>query len=228
MKLLSEFSCTRSLFVRRAAGSAVCSLLRQLREASATPFVECAPSPAIAIAFTKTCRSFRYRRSLLAILESCGSHAATVGGAADVFLEVILPCVMDMSACDSLDCKATVLRIAGDSLAFLLRRLHVQNENAHEMLLHASSPASKIYTLVTRDVLPRARALLADKEQVAVNSLRILAILVVEPPNSVPFPRCLYDMQFCPLVMPLLTPSNPLCSTHLFAVVRAHQLPSCT
>lgn len=144
-----------------------------------------------------------------------------------MFLEVILPCLMDMSACDSLDCKATVLRIAGDSLAFLLRRLHVQNENAQEMLLHASSPASKIYTLVTRDVLPRARALLADKDQVAVNSLRILAVLVVEPPNSMPFPRCLYDMQFCPLVLPLLTPSNPLCSTHLFAVVRVHRVSSC-
>ena len=152
---------------------------------------------------------------------------------------------MELSSCDSLDCKATVLRIAGDSLAFLLRQLHDQNvrdqnEDAQDMLAHASSPASKLYTLVTRDVLPRTRVLLADKEQVALNALRVLAILVVEPPAAMPFPRCLYvfrpqthtpfryqfngakryGMQFCPLVLPLLSPSNPLCSTHLFAVVR--------
>ena len=74
------------------------------------------------------------------------------------------------------------------------------------MLKHASSPASKIYTLVTRDVLPRVRLLLADKEQVTLNSLRVLAILVSEN-QQMPFPRCLFDLQFCPLLLPLLIPA---------------------
>ena len=138
-------------------------------------------------------------------------------GAADVFVECVVPCVIDMCACDSVDCKATALRIAGDSLAALLRGL---GEAAKDTLAQASSLASRIYTLVTRDVLPRTRALLADKEQVALNSLRILAGLVTENAHM-PFPRCLYDLQFCPLVMPLLTPRHPLCCMHLFAVIRA-------
>ena len=192
-------------------------MLKQLRDASAAPFVEYVLVRCRI--FAAVCDGCRYRRSLLAILESCGSDAATVSAAADVFLEVVVPCMMELTSSDSLDCKATVLRITGDSLAFLLRRLREQTEDAHGMLKHASSPASKIYTLVTRDVLPRARVLLADKEQVTLNSLRVLAILVSEN-QQMPFPRCLYDLQFCPLLLPLLTPSNAVCSTHLFAVVR--------
>lgn len=166
-------------------------------------------------------RALRYRRSLLAILESCSSHAGTVHASPDLFVDVIIPCAMEMSACDSADCKATVLRIAGDSLSFLLNDL---GDAAKDMLLQAASPASKIYTLVTRDVLPRVRALLADKEQVTLNSLRLLAKLVTEN-RSMPFPRCLYDMLFCPLILPLLTPGNAVCCTHLFAVVRQPLCP---
>lgn len=40
LKLLSECSRTRSLFVRRPVAAAVCALLKQLRDASAQPFVE--------------------------------------------------------------------------------------------------------------------------------------------------------------------------------------------
>jgi hypothetical protein len=139
----------------------------------------------------------------------------------DLFVDVIIPCAMEMSACDSADCKATVLRIAGDSLSFLLNDL---GDAAKDMLLQAASPASKIYTLVTRDVLPRVRALLADKEQVTLNSLRLLAKLVTDNRNM-PFPRCLYDLHFCPLILPLLTPGNAVCCTHLFAVVRQPLCP---
>ncbi len=40
LKLLSECSRARSLFVRRPVAAAVCALLKQLRDASSQPFVE--------------------------------------------------------------------------------------------------------------------------------------------------------------------------------------------
>jgi hypothetical protein len=103
---------------------------------------------------------------------------------------------MEMSACDSSDCKATALRVAGDSLSFLLSEL---GDAAKDSLSHAQSLASRIYTLVTRDVLPRVRSLLADKEQVTLNALRVLAKLVTDN-RHMPFPRCLYAILFPPRI----------------------------
>lgn len=40
LKLLSETSRSRALFVRKTVAAAVCAMLRQLRDASAAPFVE--------------------------------------------------------------------------------------------------------------------------------------------------------------------------------------------
>ena len=82
LKLLSETSRSRALFVRRTVAVAVCAMLKQLRDASAAPFVEYVLVRCRI--FAAVCDGCRYRRSLLAILESCGSDAATVSAAADV------------------------------------------------------------------------------------------------------------------------------------------------